>query len=422
MRSIELKYGEGCLTFDLPEENILQMLHSAEIEPVTNLEMAVNNCLDHPIDSKPFDEIFYAGDKVTIVVSDITRIWNKQDQYLPFVVERLNKLGIKDEDIIILVATGTHREGTSEEKTRLVGEDLYGRLQVIDHNCVTSEMVYVGTTPRETEVEVNKLVVERKTILIGGIVHHLMAGFGGGRKSIIPGVASGKTVAQNHLNALDPNAERSNPLIGVGVKDVNPLQLDMVDGARLVNPDFLINSIVDTKGNLAKLVAGHWLSAWEAGCEWAHEKFGVPIEEKADIVIAGCGGFPKDISLYQGVKALFNAALGVKPGGTILMVAECREGAGAEAFFNWCKPLQEGKLDTELRKNFTIPGYIFYAAVESAQNAQVILLSSIEPSIVEPMGFAAVNTLEEALEQADVNNPSKKVIIMPYGGSTVPIS
>ena len=103
----------------------------------------------------------------------------------------------------------------------------------------------------------------------------------------------------------------------------------MVDGTGLVNPDFLINTIMHTDGRIAKFVAGHWLKAWEEGCAWADENYGVPIDKQADLVIASCGGFPKDISLYQSTKTLFNAALAVKPGGTILLLAECREGAGA---------------------------------------------------------------------------------------------
>ena len=199
-------------------------------------------------------------------------------------------------------------------------------------------MVYVGTTSRGTEVVINKLVIERKITLTGGIVHHLMAGFGGGRKSIVPGVSRRKTIAQNHLHALDPEAEHSNPLIGVGAVAGNPLHEDMVEAAQFVNPDFLVNAIIDTNGKIAKLVAGHWLKAWEKGCRWTDEKFGVPISRRADLVIASCGRYPKDISLYQSTKALFNAAPAVKPGGTILLIAECREGAGADEFFGWSRP------------------------------------------------------------------------------------
>lgn len=421
MKKFELKYGNDILNVSIPEGNLLHELQSNKIDPIHDLKQEVNNCLDNPIDSLAFNEIFKSGDKVTIVVSDITRLWIKIDLILPLLVERLNIQGIKDEDIIIVVATGTHREETDEEKIKIVGKEIFDRIEVVDHNCDTSEMVYVGTTPRGTEVELNRLVVDRKVILTGGIVHHLMAGFGGGRKSIVPGVASRKTIAQNHLHALDPKEARSNPSIGVGVTMDNPLHLDMVDCTKFVNPDFLLNVIVDTKGNIAKLFTGNWLTAWEEGTKWADEKFGVPITEKADLVIASCGGYPKDISLYQGTKSLFNASLAVKPNGCILLLAECREGAGADAFFGWSDPLKNGTIDSELRKNFTIPGYIFYAAVEACKKAKVILVSSIDPKLVEPMGIIATNSFTEGLRLANALETNQKTIIMPYGGATIPI-
>lgn len=414
------KYGEEYLTLNLEDKNVLQELHAQEIHCVEDVDQEVQAILDHPVGTPSFNSLFKAGDEVTIVVSDITRLV-KLHEFLPSIVKRLNELGIPDRDILILVATGTHRAQTPEEHQKIVGEALYHRLKIVDHDCDHSEMVCVGTTPRGTVVEVNKLVVGRKVILTGGIVHHLMAGFGGGRKSILPGVSSRQTIAQNHLHSLDPEAERSNPLIGVGALEGNPLHDDMVDAARLVNPDFLVNAIIHTSGKIARLVGGHWLSAWEEGCRWADEKFGVPIDKQADLVIASCGGFPKDISLYQSTKTLFNAALAVKPGGTILMFAECRDGAGADEFFSWSNPLRKGTLDPDLRKNFTIPGYIFYAAVEAARKAKVILYSTIAPELVKPMGIIGVNSFEEALQRAGVDKEKQDILLMPYGGATIPL-
>jgi len=420
MSTYQLKYGEKILNIQLPDGTVIKELSSSKIEPILDVEEEIKKLLDQPIDSKPFNDLFTAGDKVVIVSSDITRMV-MLDQYLPLIVERLNLLGIPDNDITVLIATGTHRPQTNQEKEKIVGKKMFERLEVVNHSCDDPELQYVGTTTRGTEVHLNRLVVERKVILTGGIVHHLMAGFGGGRKSIVPGVASRNTIAQNHLHSLAPDEERSNPLIGVGKLNNNPLHLDMVESSRLIEPDFLINSIIDTKGNLVKLVAGNWLTAWEHGCNWSDDKFGVPIEEEADLVIASCGGYPKDISLYQSTKTLFNAALAVKQGGTILLLAECREGAGADEFFGWSKPLKEAKLDVELRKNFTIPGYIFYAAVESAKKAKVVLVSEIDPELVKDMGIIGTNSLEQALKLVGSENKNNKTIVMPYGGFTVPL-
>lgn len=420
LKKFDFKYGSHHLEIELCKEDILMELNAKSIEPIINIKEELASLFDDPIDSEPFNNIFKSGDKVVIIVSDITRLWIQTAKFLPFIVERLNLIGIEDRDILILISNGTHRGQTYEELEKIVGKSIFDRIQIVEHDC-DNNLVYVGTTSFGTKVEVNKLVIERRVILTGGIVHHLMAGYGGGRKSILPGVAGRSTISQNHLHALDYKCARSNPLIGAGVITNNPLNLDMIEAAAFVKPDFLINSIVDTGGNIIKLAAGNWLSAWEEGCRKVNEVFGVPYGKKADLVIASCGGYPKDISLYQSTKALLNASLAVKPGGTILLFAECRDGAGANEFFDWIIPLKKGKLDSELRENFNIPGYIFYAAVEVSQKFNVVLLSSINPELVEPMGIKATNSLEKALEFAGVNNKHQEVIIMPYGGATVPM-
>ncbi|GAA0178697.1 nickel-dependent lactate racemase [Clostridium sediminicola] len=417
-----VKYGEEKIEMSLNENNVIQVLESKEVELIKDIEKEINYLLDNPIDSKSFDEIFLKKDKVAIVVSDITRAWIQTSKFLPHIVARLNKNGISDADIIIIIANGTHRSQTNNELSKIVGTDIYNRIEIIEHNC-DENLVFIGQTSRGTDVEINKLVVDRKVILTGGIVHHLMAGFGGGRKSILPGVAGRKTINQNHLHSLDPKNPHSNPLIGAGVLKGNPLSLDMIEAAKMINPEFLVNSIVNTKGEIIKLVAGNWLTAWEEGCKWTDENFGVTINEKADVVIASCGGYPKDINLYQSTKSLFNAVRALKNGGTLILLAECRDGAGADAFFNWVEPLKRGDLDNELRNNFNIPGYIFYAAIEAIKDNNVILLSSISPEKVEPMGMQAVNSFGSALKKAGLDNKNNdsKIIIMPYAGSTVPM-
>lgn len=346
LNNYSFKYGSKVINLQLDDKNVLTTLHSKELEPIKDIEKELNALLDNPIGTKPFDQIFKKNDEVLIVVSDVTRLWIKTAAFLPIIVNRLNKLGIDDKNITIIIATGTHRGQTDEERKLIVGEEIYKRITVLDHDC-DGEMIYCGTTSRGTEVEVNKIVEGKKIILTGGIVHHVMAGFGGGRKSILPGISSRKTINQNHLHSLSPDEPCSNPLIGVGVLANNPLNLDMIEAASLVKPDFLINSIVNTSGNIVHFVAGHFIKAWEEGCKWTDEKFGIPIKEKADIVIASCGGYPKDINLYQSTKSLFNAALALKQGGTMILLAECRDGAGANSFFSWIEPLK--------KENWTVP-------------------------------------------------------------------
>lgn len=420
-----LKYGNEKVKVNVNEENLLHVLTGKELSPISNIEEFIESLLDNPVGTTPFNDLFTAGDRVVIIISDISRLWVKVDLILPTLLKRMNQLGISDSQITILNATGTHRPNSADELKLLVGAEVYHRVRVINHEYDdTANLVNIGVTSRGTEVLINRIAVEAdKVILTGGIVHHLMAGFGGGRKSILPGIAGGNTIAQNHLHCLNPEGSGSNPLTGVGLLESNPLHLDMVEAASFLNSTFLINNIIGTSGQIVNIVAGHWNEAWLAGCKWADDNFGVPISQKADLVIASSGGYPKDISLYQGTKTLFNAALGTKPGGTILLLMECKEGAGANEFFGWSKFLKDGTIEQELRRNFTIPGYIFYAAVQMAKTYNVVLLSTIDPEDTKPMGFIPVQNLDEALSKVyELTGPNPQTIVMPYGGSTVPLA
>jgi nickel-dependent lactate racemase len=288
----------------------------------------------------------------------------------------------------------------------------------LNHDCEAADLVTLGTTSRGTKVRLSPLVVDRKVILICGTVHHLMSGFGGGRKSILPGVSSQETISQNHIHSLDPGAPRSNPLIGMGILKGNPVHEDMVEAAQLVNPAFSINLVVGSHQELCALYCGHWLHAWEESCRTVHQFFGLPIAKKADVVIASCGGYPKDINLYQAVKTLLNASQALKDGGTLVFLAECREGGGTPAFFDWIKPLREGRLDEALRAGFTISGYIFYAACEAIAKARVLMLTQLKTDVTAPMALEAYDDISELSRRLDLKD--KDVYVMPYGGAVVP--
>jgi nickel-dependent lactate racemase len=260
--------------------------------------------------------------------------------------------------------------------------------------------------------------VGRKVILLCGTVHHLMSGFGGGRKSILPGVSSQETISQNHIHSLDPAAPRSNTLIGMGVLKGNPVHEDMVEAAQLVDPAFSINLVVNSRQELCALYCGHWLHAWEESCHTVQELFGLPIGKKADVVIASCGGYPKDINLYQAVKTLLNASQALKDGGTLVFLAECREGGGTPAFFDWISPLKEGRLDEALRAGFTISGYIFYAACEAIARGKVLMLTQLKPDVVAPMALEAFDNIAALSKKLDLSG--KDVYVMTYGGAVVP--
>lgn len=418
MEKINLKYGNSTINFIIENAKSIKYLYEKDIKKIDDIDLEFKNSVTNCVNSPTLKDIIKADDEVTIVISDITRFWMRQDVIVSLLVEYLYDLGMSYDNIIIVVALGTHRPQTIEELKKLVTEEIYQKVKVENHDCDADDLVYLGETSRKTPVWVNSLAVNRKVITISGTVHHLMAGFGGGRKSILPGISGRDTINKNHLHALSPDMPKSNPLIGTGALENNPINDDMIEAAKMVNPCFGINIVTNSKSQHCKLICGKFTESWKQSSDVVQDYFGVEIDKRADVVIASCGGFPKDISLYQGTKTLFNASQCVKDGGTIIFIAQCPEGGGAEEFFGWVTPLSRGTLDEELRAGFTIAGYIFYAACEVTQRANVMMLTDIEQDVVKDMNISAFNDIEKLIDNIDFEN--KEVYVMPYGGNTVP--
>jgi nickel-dependent lactate racemase len=418
MEKVKLKYGNSEVELKIENAKSVKYLNEKEIKEIDDIEKefyySVNNCVNSP----SLKDLIAPEDKVTVVISDLTRFWMRQDVIVSLLVKYLYELGVKYENIAILIGLGTHRPQTEDELKKLVTEDVYNKVAVVNHDCDAKDLVYIGETLRNTPVWVNPLAVNRKVITIGGTVHHLMAGFGGGRKSILPGICGRLTINKNHMHSLSPDLPKSNDLIGTGALKDNPINEDMIEAARMVNPCFSINIVTNTKSKHCSLICGDIIDAWEKSCRVVQDNFGVPIEKLADIVVVRCGGFPKDISLYQSIKSLFNANQCVKDGGTIVFLAQCPEGGGADEFFGWTKNLKNGTLDHDLRADFTIAGYIFYAACEVSNRAKVFTLTDIDADIVRDMGLIVFKNIGDMISEIDFTG--KDVYIMPYGGSTVP--
>ncbi|MDR0841429.1 MAG: nickel-dependent lactate racemase [Christensenellaceae bacterium] len=418
MEQISLAYGAQRLNVRLAGAGSITILEERALTPIQDLPAAFSQAVENPIASPPLRQVIDGRDCVTIVLSDITRFWMRQDKICALLTAYLHDvIGVPYDNMAILIALGTHRAQTEDELTTLVTPGVFARVRVYNHDCMADDLVEVGVTSRGTVVKVHPLAVGRKVILVGGTVHHLMAGFGGGRKNILPGICAKSTINQNHLHSLSQTAPCSNPFIGTGKRAGNPIYEDMDEAAALVAPVFGIN-IVASGGAHCRLFCGHWRLAWEESCKVVQEAMGVTIPHLADVVVASAGGFPRDINLYQSIKTLLNASLAVKDGGSIYFLAECREGGGTPDFFGWLEPLRRGTLDAELRANYSIGGYIFYAACEIMARANVVMLTQLPPSLMADMRIRAY--AEVADFQANLDVCGKSVYVMPRGGNTVP--
>lgn len=217
-----------------------------------------------------------------------------------------------------------------------------------------------------------------------------MAGYGGGRKSIVPGIAGMQTICRNHAYSLDPERLRSNPRIGNGVLENNPLNEDMCEAAGMMKALFMVNLVMNARMKLSSIFSGHYLTSWLRACREVDRIYRVDVPERADVVIASCGGYPKDMSLYQGTKTIDNVESGLKPGGTLILLIEARDGGGHPEYFDWIRDLTAGTIEERLRTRFTVPGYIFFLNCEQARRYRVMLLTGIEPEIGEADGAGSV--------------------------------
>jgi nickel-dependent lactate racemase len=426
-RNFSLRYGKGTVKFTIPDEQLLCVIEGKDYPGLPDVPAAVKYALEHPIDAPPLKEIIKPNDKVAIAVSDITRVWQKMSLALPVILDTLNEAGVPDENITILIAVGGHRENTQDEFVEICGQEVCHRLKVINHDAADYDnMVYLGKTSFGTEVSVNRIVAEAdKVILTGGIIYHYMVGYGGGRKSVLPGIASLKTIQQNHLHAMSYEVGGgSNRKSASRVLEGNNMHHDMMEIAAFVNPAFIVNVVPNPAGDIAGVFAGNWVSAWQKGTQLVDEIYGVKIEGKADIVISTCGGYPKDINLYQTGKTMDNACYAVKEGGVVIILSECQDIMEPIEFTQWFKHDTILEMELALRQNFTIPGWVAFKEVECAINGTCILVTKPENfDLVRKAKLIPTETIEEALAIAykKCGTAQPKITVMPHGANTLPI-
>lgn len=417
-KDFTFRYGSSSVTLAIEEDQIIDTLIGKNVEAIEDLKASLYESLDNPIDSEALRKVAKKGDSIAIVISDMTRFWMRQDRIVPLLVSYLvDNVGISYDDIKIIVATGTHVGSSVEDLKTLVTEDVYDKVEVLNHDCRADDLVYLGTTSYGTVVKVNKIAADADLVIcLGAATYHVMAGFGGGRKSILPGIASLETIKHNHAYSLERDEFKTNHKIGNGVLDGNPLNEDMLEAAAMMKNLFMISLVTDSDFNLTGIFSGHYHTSWLRACEEVRRIYDVPIKKKADVVITSCGGFPKDESLYQGTKAVDNAISALKDGGTLILLLEGRNGGGSPDYFDWIKPLVNGTFEKELRENFTVGGYIFFLNCEQAAKYNIMMYTSIDKDVVKPMGIKAYDDVEKLMRDADLDG--KSIYVIP-NGSTV---
>ena len=419
-KEYKFRYGNTTVSLPVEEDQVIGVIEGNEIEPIKDIRGALLGALDAPIDSLPLSDVASKASSIVIVVSDMTRYWMRQDIIVPLIVEYLvDKCGKSYSDLEIVIATGTHVGGSEEDLRTLVTSDIFDKVKTVNHDCRAEDLVYLGTTSYGTPVKINKDAAEADLVIcLGAATYHVMAGFGGGRKSILPGISALETIKHNHAYSLAPDKFITNPEIGNGILDGNPLNEDMCEAAAMMKNLFMINLVTDSEFRPAAIYAGHWKKSWEKACSRVREIYTVPIDRKADVVITSCGGFPKDESLYQGTKAVDNVISALKDGGTLILLLEGRNGGGSPDYFDWIGPLVDGTFEEKLRTEFTVGGYIFFLNCEQASRFRILMYSSIPRETVAPMGIRAYDDMSELLADADLEG--KSIYVIPYGSTVLP--
>lgn len=430
MYRVELPIGRRVERVEVPEERVLYDLKGrAAAKSWASIAQAAEWALDHPIASPPLEAIVHRGEKVCIVISDITRLCGT-DQFLPVLLARLEKSGVAREDVTLLTALGTHRPHTPAEDALVCGQEIARQYRIVQHACRDeAQLAYVGTTSFGTEVKLNRAVVEADRVIItGAVTLHPFAGFGGGRKAVMPGVAGYEAIMHNHRMTLAPEPGGGcNPLAEVSLLEDNPVNLDMMEGCRLLKPDFLLNTVYTPEGQLYEVVAGHWHEAWHRGCQDLLELSGVPIEEQADVVFTSAGGYPKDINLYQGTKCFMNAVFAVKPKGILIAALDCEDIKEPAIFSSWFSQGDLAALEQGVREDFTIPGFVAYKSRCIVNSVTTYLVTRRENyAFVAKTGQIPCASLKEAWELAQLQLAAKgledyTITIMSHGSATLPL-
>jgi lactate racemase len=410
----DLPYGKGQLQVSVAGDRLVP--RAAHL--ISDEARAVIEALENPIGTAPLRDIVRPGERVAIVVNDITRL-TRTDLMLPPIIDVLNAAGIPDRDIFIVFALGIHRRQTDEERKLIAGKEIYARIRCFDHIATDdASLVEIGTTSFGNRVEINREVWEAdRIILTGEIIYHLIAGYSGGRKSLVPGVAGLRTTTFNHRMIFDPDCRS-------GKLDGNPAHEDLLEGCRMADPDFMVNVVLSPDGRLIRVVAGHYDLAHREGCRTVDRMLRVEVEAPYDLIVASAGGFPLDIDLRQAHKGLENACQALRPGGSILFYAECPCGAGIQSFEDYVRRYSDDfEMRDALSREFVVGGHKAYWVARLGRLYNVHLVSGLDPDFVQRCHFTPVSAADHETALRNLlrhAGAEARVAAIPYSGVTLP--
>jgi len=418
MQKINLKYGKSQISFEFSAAQFEVLENTKQNRALSDAEIGAR--FDNPIDSKPLEEIINAGESVLIVVPDATR-QVACGQIINLLVRRLIANGTQPFEIKIIFATGIHRQVTTDEKKEILTPFIFQRIKTLDHRA-KDLMQAAGLDSKQfinygeingAPIELNRALIEHDhVILIGGISFHYFAGFTGGRKLICPGLASERTIAATHALAFDCETKSRRSGVGTGILKGNAVHEAFIEVAAKINPSFSFNTIVNDKGEAVEMFCGDWISSHEKACEFYAAQNLIKIQEKRDLVIVSCGGFPFDLNLIQAHKALETASHACTEGGQIIFLAECADGLGRNDFLEWFEAENSRKLAENLCRKYQVNGQTAWSLLEKAEKFDIKIITSLSENEIRKMRLQKIIFSSELPKNFDKN---QRGYILPFG-------
>ncbi len=418
---IDLAYGKEGLRVELPDHN-LTIIEPRYIPGLVSEREALIKALRNPVGSPPLRELASPGKKAVVVFCDITRPM-PNDRVLPVVLEELEAGGIKTEDITLINATGTHRAQTGPELEKMLGVQIVRKYRVINHSAHDKTLLtFMGKTSFGAEVWLSTEYLKADLkVLTGFIEPHFFAGFSGGPKMVLPGVAGIDTVLHAHGAKMI-----GSPKATWGITYGNPIQDEIREGAAMGGSDFSINVTLNKDHAITNVFAGEVFESHKPGCEFVRQTAMQAVPELFDIVITTNSGYPLDQNLYQAVKGMSAAALVVKEGGAIIAAAECADGLPDHGNFKAIFKLAAHPRG--LLELINSPGFEMFDQWQTQILAQILLkarvfikTSYLSPGQVREAMLHPIEDIAATVEQLRAEyGPEAKICVLPQGPQTVP--
>jgi nickel-dependent lactate racemase len=412
MRRIELRYGKGTRTLTVPEERLTGVYEPNNLPAVADLAGAVHSALENPTGRNVLPETAGPGKTVAILVDDITRTV-PTDRLLEIFLPYLERLGFELEKITVICAVGAHRPLTGEELGRFAG--VYGgRLRVINHDPDDQgNLVHLGTTTLGTSLKINRVFHQADVkLIICDTEYHQFCGYGGGAKSVLPGISDRASIEACHSRFEAPGAVPGR-IIG------NPVREEIDEAGRMAGVDLILNVVLNDKKEIVRVFAGDLFEAFLAGSRVVDDMYRVTLNGRVETVILSAGGWPKDINLYQAQKAVESGVRIVRRGGRIVLLAECQEGPGSELFHRWMT--EEKDLDTiiqKIREKFILGAHKAFQFARELKWAEVFLYSSMDPGLIEKYYMHPIQAFDQI---ASIIARSESIVILPQATATLPV-